>query len=85
MHYTATLDGMYTGMWLMAGTTVAVIVIVSVTWYCVRSAESAAESEAKMLTARVRAFEAVCETLKSPEEAERVMCTLGLIEVSNMQ
>jgi hypothetical protein len=79
MHYTATLDGMYTGMWLMAGTTVAVMVIVSVTWYCVRSAES----EAKVFAARVRAFEAVCETLKTPEEAERVMCTLGLIEASN--
>jgi hypothetical protein len=90
-HYTVALEGMVTGMWLMAGTTIASIVIVSVAWYFVRRVDAQgeaiarvdiAECEANEFEARVKAFEAACKFLKTAEDVDRMMGTMGLIEKS---
>jgi hypothetical protein len=85
MHYTATLDGMHTGMWLIAGTTIIAVVSASVAWYYVRTAESDTkkfEARVKAFEARVKAFEAACQYLKNVEDMERIVDKLGLMEAS---
>jgi hypothetical protein len=92
MRYTATLEGMTTGMWLIAGTTIAVVVTASVAWYFVRreaegrKAEAdIARSEAKKFEYRVKAFEAACKILKTADEVDCTMRTLGLAQTSSRE